>query len=207
MGQRKLTNRQEEILRFVRQELEQKGFPPSVREIGKAVGLSSSSTVHSHLRNLEKKGLIRRHPAKPRTIEVLTGKERRKPANYAPIIANPLTVLPISAQENTVTYYPLAEAWGDTEQLFLTKTENSMNEIGVGKGDLIVVSTNAFVSAQDTVVVLDGNLMRIETASKLETSSQDNNSPSILGKVLGVIKVFLSSQAPWQQEDSPGAPG
>lgn len=186
MGQRKLTNRQEEILRFVLQELEQKGFPPSVREIGKAVGLSSSSTVHSHLRNLEKKGLIRRLPAKPRTIEILADKEKRKPANHVPVLSNPLQTLPLLSPENITRYYPVAPEWGEVETLFLIKALRSYPDAKIEIGDYLVVTTNIEAAYGDIAISLEGQ--------QLCPGVIEANNNNIAGKVVGVIRLFSQVQ-------------
>lgn len=186
MGQKKLTSRQEEILRFVLQELEEKGFPPSVREIGKAVGLSSSSTVHSHLRNLEKKGLIRRHPAKPRTIEILTNKDKRKHANHIPILANPLRTMPLLAPENIIRYYPVDEEWGKLETLFIIKNLGAFPDAKIETGDYLVATTDTETIPGNVGVSLEGQQFRI--------SSINGNNNSITGKIIGVIRSFSPVQ-------------
>ena len=88
--QRDLTKRQQEILDYIRQEVHRRGFPPSVREIGEAVGLSSSSTVHSHLSALEAKGFIKRDPSKPRALEVLDFRDTERGIDYGQVFAVPL---------------------------------------------------------------------------------------------------------------------
>jgi len=91
--QRELTRRQQEILDFVRADIHRRGYPPSVREIGDAVGLSSSSTVHSHLAALESKGYLRRHPSKPRALEVLEFRDPNLAVDYGQVRAVPLVGL------------------------------------------------------------------------------------------------------------------
>ncbi|MEX2104845.1 MAG: transcriptional repressor LexA, partial [Bacilli bacterium] len=120
----KISNRQNAILDFIKNEVRAKGYPPSVREIGEAVGLASSSTVHGHLARLEKKGLIRRDPTKPRAIEILN--DIRFPQYEARIIRVPLigkvtAGSPITAIENVEEYYPLPESLvGDDSVYMLT---------------------------------------------------------------------------------------
>src|SRR5690625_7255580 len=100
----KLSNRQQAIVEFIKQEVRDKGYPPSVREIAEAVGLASSSTVHGHLSRLEKKGILRRDPTKPRAIEVLDLSEDtdvpRGEVRYAPLIGKVTAGIPITAVEN-----------------------------------------------------------------------------------------------------------
>src|SRR3954452_20782760 len=109
----KISKRQQDILDFIKNEVRQKGYPPSVREIGQAVGLASSSTVHGHLTRLEQKGLIRRDPTKPRAIEVLDLDEVQTGAPFdystvmAPIVGKVTAGQPITAVENIEDYFPL----------------------------------------------------------------------------------------------------
>src|SRR5437764_8850523 len=104
----KISKRQQDILEFIKDEVKSKGYPPSVREIGEAVGLASSSTVHGHLERLEKKGLIRRDPTKPRAIEILDGNEGGGPFAVSvarvPLIGRVTAGTPITATENIEDY-------------------------------------------------------------------------------------------------------
>src|SRR3954471_17270866 len=108
----KISNRQLAILDFIKSEVKEKGYPPSVREIGEAVGLASSSTVHGHLERLEKKGLIRRDPTKPRAIEITDGtalesSEFALSVARVPLIGRVTAGVPITATENIEDYFPL----------------------------------------------------------------------------------------------------
>src|SRR5574342_523556 len=110
----KLSKRQQDILAFIKDEVRAKGYPPSVREIGEAVGLASSSTVHGHLARLESKGLIRRDPTKPRAIEVLDFPASNIPTQNVinvPIIGKVTAGLPITAIENVEEYFPLPSSF------------------------------------------------------------------------------------------------
>jgi len=103
----KLSDRQQMIYDFIKSEVEVKGYPPSVREIAKAVGLASSSTVHGHLERIEKKGYIRRDPTKPRAIEILdrsTSNATKDMARYVPVIGKVTAGIPITAIENIEDY-------------------------------------------------------------------------------------------------------
>src|SRR3954452_11965709 len=109
---KKISKRQEDILSFIKSEVKKKGYPPSVREIGEAVGLASSSTVHGHLARLENKGYIRRDPTKPRAIEILQLEEDQIPRHKSvnvPLVGKVTAGLPISAIENIEEYFPLPE--------------------------------------------------------------------------------------------------
>ena len=110
---RELTKRQSEIYDYIKQIVQSKGYPPSVREIGEAVGLASSSTVHGHLSRLEEKGYIRRDPTKPRAIEIVT-EQLGEPINmeetiHVPVIGKVTAGIPITAVENIEEYFPLPE--------------------------------------------------------------------------------------------------
>ena len=141
----KLSKRQQDILNFIKDEVKLKGYPPSVREIGEAVGLASSSTVHGHLARLETKGLIRRDPTKPRAIEILDLDESADVINYkvvnVPIVGKVTAGIPITAVENVEEYFPLPErlAPADEHVFMLEIMGESMIEAGILDGDYVVV--------------------------------------------------------------------
>lgn len=157
--QRELTKRQQQILDFIRAEIHRRGFPPSVREIGEAVGLSSSSTVHSHLAALESKGLIRRDPSKPRALEVLDFRDTERAVDYGSVRAVPLVGQvaagqPILAAENIEATLPLpAELAGD-ETFILRVRGDSMIEAGILEGDFLVVRQQPTATDGDIVVAM-----------------------------------------------------
>ena len=142
--QRELQKRQQEILDFIRGEVHRCGYPPSVREIGHAVGLSSSSTVHSHLAALEAKGFIRRDPSKPRALEVLDFRENDRGIDYGqvsvvPLVGQVAAGSPILAAENIESTMSLpAELAGDNTFILKVRGE-SMIEAGILDGDFVVV--------------------------------------------------------------------
>src|SRR5690625_3848906 len=109
-----LSKRQQMIFDYIKSEVEEKGYPPSVREIAKAVGLASSSTVHGHLSRMEAKGFIRRDPTKPRAIEILIQSEEedipREDVTYVPLIGKVTAGLPITAIENIEEYIPIPKS-------------------------------------------------------------------------------------------------
>jgi repressor LexA len=157
--QRELTKRQQEILDFIRGEVHRCGYPPSVREIGHAVGLSSSSTVHSHLAALEAKGFIRRDPSKPRALEVLDFRENDRGIDYGkvsvvPLVGQVAAGSPILAAENIESTMSLpAELAGDNTFILKVRGE-SMIEAGILDGDTIILRKCADANNGDIVVAL-----------------------------------------------------
>ncbi len=157
--EQQLTKRQREILDFIRAKIHRRGFPPSVREIGEAVGLSSSATVHAHLAALEEKGFIRRDPAKPRALEVLDYRDTARGIDYGAVHALPLVGsvaagAPILAAENIEATLPLpAEFVGDST--FILRVQgDSMVEAGILDGDYVVVRQQATANDGDIVVAM-----------------------------------------------------
>jgi repressor LexA len=141
---KKMSKRQNDILKFIKSEVLKKGYPPSVREIGKAVGLASSSTVHGHLDRLEKKGLIRRDPTKPRAIEVLdedmAADVPKGGSVQIPVIGKVTAGQPITAVENIEEYFPLPERLVADDNVFILNVEgDSMIEAGILDGDMVIV--------------------------------------------------------------------
>ncbi|WP_304171073.1 transcriptional repressor LexA [Limnochorda pilosa] len=148
-----LSERQRQILEYIRKCVEEKGYPPSVREIGQAVGLSSSSTVHGHLNRLEQKGYIRRDPTKPRAIELLSPQHRRIPYQQVPVVGRVTAGEPILAVENVETYVPVSkEIFGDDELFVLKVRGESMIEAGILDGDWVIVRRQATAENGDIVV-------------------------------------------------------
>jgi len=150
-----LTRRQQEILTFVRRYTDAHGYPPSVREIGQALGLTSSSTVHSHLSALEKKGYLRRDPSKPRALEIL--KDERevtvKKVVPLPVVGQVTAGLPILAQQNIEDYFPLPQEFVRSEECFILKVRgDSMVDAGIFDGDMLVVRKQQTAKDRDIVV-------------------------------------------------------
>lgn len=150
-----LTRRQQEILTFIQRYTDAHGYPPSVREIGQALGLTSSSTVHSHLSALEKKGYLRRDPSKPRALEILKD-EREVPAKKVvplPVIGQVTAGLPILAQQNIEDYFPLPQEFVRSEECFILKVRgDSMVDAGIHDGDMLVVRRQQTARDRDIVV-------------------------------------------------------
>jgi repressor LexA len=157
----KLSKRQEAILDYIKEQVDLKGYPPSVREIAQAVGLASSSTVHGHLSRLEQKGFIRRDPTKPRAIEILGGEDEGsmipKPAPfYAPVIGKVTAGEPITAIENVEEYVPVpSHLAADEEDLFVLNVQGeSMIEAGILDGDKVIIRKQQTASNGDIVVAM-----------------------------------------------------
>ncbi|GAV31336.1 SOS-response transcriptional repressors [Coriobacteriaceae bacterium EMTCatB1] len=157
--QPRLTRRQEQILDFIRSEIHRRGYPPSVREIGEAVGLSSSSTVHAHLSALEKHGYIRRDPTKPRALEVLDFRDTERGVDPRAVTAVPLVGSvaagqPILAAENIEATLPLPAEFAGESTFILRVRGDSMIEAGILDGDFVVVRQQATADNGDIVVAL-----------------------------------------------------
>ncbi|KOP82236.1 transcriptional repressor LexA [Cytobacillus solani] len=202
----KLSKRQQDILNFIKDEVKLKGYPPSVREIGEAVGLASSSTVHGHLARLETKGLIRRDPTKPRAIEILDLDEGAEAINYkvvnVPIVGKVTAGMPITAVENVEEYFPLPErlAPADEQVFMLEIMGESMIEAGILDGDYVVVRQQSTANNGDIIVAMtedDEATVKRFFKEKDRIRLQPENSTmepiilrnvSILGKVIGVYR-------------------
>ncbi len=201
----KISKRQEAILTFIKEEVRAKGYPPSVREIGEAVGLASSSTVHGHLARLESKGLIRRDPTKPRAIEVLDQDDMitsKSSVIHVPLIGKVTAGLPISAIEDIQEYFPLPNKYGAAEdELFMLEIMGeSMIEAGILNGDYVIVKKTSTANNGEIVVAMteedEATVKRFykeKTHFRLqpENSSMDPilvNQVSILGKVVGLYR-------------------
>lgn len=202
----KLSKRQQDILNFIKDEVKQKGYPPSVREIGEAVGLASSSTVHGHLARLESKGLIRRDPTKPRAIEILDLEGTVQAPDYkivnVPIVGKVTAGQPITAIENVEEYFPLPERLApDAEQVFMLEIMGeSMMEAGILDGDYVIVRQQQTANNGDIIVAMtedDEATVKRFFKEKDYIRLQPENSTmepiilrnvSILGKVIGVYR-------------------
>ncbi|HZC13157.1 MAG TPA: transcriptional repressor LexA [Thermoleophilaceae bacterium] len=151
-----LTKRQREIFDYVRQYGEEHGYPPTVRDIGKAIGLTSSSTVHAHLANLEKLGLLKRDPTKPRAIEVLVDKAKAAVVpSGLPLVGQVAAGQPVLAEENIEEYVSVPPiAGGDEGQFVLRVKGDSMTGAGIFEGDYVVVRPQDTASDGEIVVAL-----------------------------------------------------
>ncbi len=157
MAELDLTKRQQEVFDFIKKYSAKYGYPPTVRDIGKAIGLTSSSTVHAHLANLEKIGLLRRDPSKPRAIELLVGKAKRAVTGALPLVGQVAAGEPLLAEENIEEYVQIPTlAGGDEGEYVLTVTGDSMIKAGIHDGDHVVVCTADTARDGEIVVALVG---------------------------------------------------
>src|SRR5215210_7403561 len=153
-----LTKRQKEIFEYVKSYGRDHGYPPTVRDIGKAIGLTSSSTVHAHLANLEKLGLLKRDPTKPRAIEVLVDKAKSlmAPAGL-PLVGQVAAGAPVLAEENIEDYVELPPiAGGDAGEFILRVKGDSMKDAGILDGDHVTVRRQQTAKNGEIVVALVG---------------------------------------------------
>ena len=156
MADQKLTTRQQQIFDFIKRYTSDKGYPPTVRDIGQAIGLTSSSTVHAHLANLERLGLLRRDPTKPRAMEVLADKAKRAivPSGL-PLVGRVAAGSPILAEENIEEYVEVSPlAGGDGGDFVLEVRGDSMKNAGILDGDTVVVRKQATATDGDIVVAI-----------------------------------------------------
>lgn len=207
-----LTARQQKILDFIRTHVQQHGYPPSVREIGNAVSLKSSSTVHGHLNRLEARGYLRRDPTKPRTIELLPkapggtmgarmrGAAVESQTRSVPVVGRVAAGAPILAVEDAQETFPLPTDWVHDDQVFMLTVEGeSMIEAGILPGDMLVVRSQQMAYNGDIVVAMLGDEVTVKRffreAGRIrlqpENSAMDPiyaKQVSILGKVIGLVR-------------------
>jgi repressor LexA len=197
----KLTKRQQEIFNYIKGYASKYGYPPTVREIGKAVGLASSSTVHAHLANLEKYGLLRRNPTKPRAIELLFDKAKRAIAPEGlPLVGQVAAGRPVLAEENIEDYVTVPDAaGGDQGEYVLRVAGESMRDAGILAGDFVVVRRQDTAEDGDIVVALVGEEATVKRFFKerdhvrLQPENPEvepirSADVSVLGKVVGVFR-------------------
>ena len=204
MSQGKITDKQREILEYIKEMILKKGYPPAVREICEAVHLKSTSSVHSHLESLEKNGYIRRDPTKPRTIEILDDDfalTRRELVNV-PVIGTVAAGVPILAEQNIEDYLPIPAEILPNKEVFMLKVKgNSMIEAGIYNGDKVIVAKQPNAENGDKVVALVDDSATVKTFYKEnghsrlqpENSSMDPiilDQVEILGKVIGLFRMM-----------------
>ncbi len=198
-----LSAKQRQILDYLKAEVREKGYPPSVREICEAVGLKSTSTVHGHLSRLEKKGLIRRDPTKPRAIEILDEDEENKKALVqVPILGHITAGNPILAVEEIEGTFPIPKEYVHDDSVFMLRVKGeSMIEAGIFDKDLILVRQQQDAQDGDIIVALIEDFATVKTfyREKDYIRLQPENatmSPiivkdvSVLGKVIGLFRKF-----------------
>ena len=155
-----LTKRQREILGYVMDSMQERGYPPSVREIGAALGLTSSSTVHSHLAALEKKGFIHRDPSKPRAIEILKDGASQPPKRVVnvPVLGRIAAGQPIFAEENIEDVFPLPRDFVREDAAFILRVRgDSMIDAGIHDGDYLVIRQQATANNGEIVAAMIGD--------------------------------------------------
>ena len=202
MSYGKITDKQREILEYIKNEILNRGYPPAVREICEAVRLKSTSSVHAHLETLEKNGYIRRDPTKPRAIEIVDDSfnlTRREVVNV-PIVGRVAAGAPLLAVENIDNYFPIPMEFMPNAQTFMLQVKGeSMINVGVYDGDIILVQQQNTASNGDMVVALVDDSATVKTFYKEDgyfrlQPENDNMDPiiveevSILGKVIGVFR-------------------
>lgn len=200
---KKLNQREEEILKFIKHNIQSRGYPPSVREIGQAVGLKSSSTVHNYLCKLEEKEYIRRDPAKPRAMEVLDEENSQfQEMIMVPVLGRVAAGVPLLAVENREDVFPLPADFAGRGEFFMLRVKgDSMIEAGILEGDLVLVRRQPDAENGAIVVAL------LEEEATIKRFYRENDhirlqpenyrlSPilvkdvKILGKVVGLVRKF-----------------
>lgn len=204
MGYGRISTKQKEILEFIKSQIINKGYPPSVREICEAVRLKSTSSVHSHLETLEKNGYIRRDPSKPRAIEIIDDEfnlTRRELVNV-PIVGTITAGQPILAVENIDSYFPIpSEFMPNTETFILKVKGESMINAGIYDGDKILIQKQSHAKNGDYVVALLDDEVTVKTFYKENgyIRLQPENEAmepiivsdlQILGIVIGLFRIF-----------------
>ncbi|MGH2847947.1 MAG: transcriptional repressor LexA [Thermoleophilaceae bacterium] len=196
-----LTKRQQEIFDFVKRYVGEHGYPPTVRDIGKAIGLTSSSTVHAHLANLEKLGLLRRDPTKPRAIEVLKDKARQAvSSDRLPVVGQVAAGSPVLAEENIEEYVPVPGIAGGEDGEFVLRVKgDSMKDAGILEGDYVIVRRQETAADGDIVVALVGDeatvkrLFREEDHVRLQPENETmepirTRDAKVIGRVVGLCR-------------------
>lgn len=199
----KISQKQQEILEYIKAEILKRGYPPAVREICEAVKLSSTSSVHAHLNTLEKNGYIRRDPTKPRAIEICDDSFQmvRNEMTSIPVIGTVAAGQPILATENIEGYFPLPVEYVPNSETFVLKVKgDSMINVGIFNGDSIFVERCNSARNGDIVVALVDDSATVKTFYKEngyyrlqpENDTMDPiivNECEILGKVFGVFRL------------------
>jgi repressor LexA len=197
-----LTKRQKEIFDFIRKYAAKTGYPPTVREIGKAVGLHSSSTVHAHLANLEKIGLLRRDPSKPRAIELLFEKAKQtiRPGNGLPLVGQVAAGEPILAEENIEEYLEIPDVIGGEDGDYILQIRGeSMKEAGILDRDYVIVRPTEDARDGEIVVALIGEdatvkrIFREKDHIRLQPENDEmepilTTEATVIGRVIGVFR-------------------
>ena len=204
MAQGKITDKQREILEYIKETILKKGYPPAVREICEAVRLKSTSSVHSHLEQLEKNGYIRRDPTKPRTMEIIddTFNLARREVVNVPLLGTVAAGAPILAQENIENYFPIPVEMLPNKEIFMLKVKgDSMIDAGIYNGDRVIVAKADTARNGEIVVALVDDSATVKTFYKEkgrfrlqpQNASMDPiilDEVQILGKVIGLFRLM-----------------
>ena len=207
-----LSPRQRQIYSFIVEEIDQKGYPPSVREIGKAVGLKSPASVHNHLKTLERLDYIRRDPSKPRAIEILDKEKKEKDFKdnfdkemiHVPIVGRVTAGIPILAEENIEDYFPVPTSFIKVrgKKLFMLEIDGeSMVNAGIEDGDYVIAQQQNTANNGEIVIALIDNRATVKRFYKredyVELKPENPNYDPILvknvklmGKVVGLFRNF-----------------
>jgi repressor LexA len=200
MVELKLTKRQQEIFDFIKRYSARHGYPPTVRDIGKAIGLTSSSTVHAHLANLEKQGVLRRDPTKPRAMEILDKAKKAVVPPGLPLVGRVAAGAPLLAEENIEDYVEVPQiAGGDDGEYVLKIQGDSMKDAGILEGDYVVVHLTETARNGEIVVALLGEEATVKRFFKERDHirlqpENDALEPiltrdvQVLGRVVGVFR-------------------
>ena len=204
MSAGKITAKQQEILDYIKKEILKRGYPPAVREICEAVHLKSTSSVHSHLETLEKNGYIRRDPTKPRAIEICDDSFQmvRTEMVSIPVIGTVAAGMPILAEENIESYFPVPAEYVPAGEAFALKVKGeSMVNVGIHNGDQVFVKACTTAKNGEIIVALVDDSATVKTFYKEDghirlQPENDTMEPiivddcKILGKVFGVFRVM-----------------
>ena len=206
-----LTERQRQTLQFIAETVAERGYPPSVREACEALGLASSSTVHSHLQALQRKGYIKIDPTKPRAIEILFDPEtgiaaERRPAKSVPLLGRIAAGTPILAEENVEEIYPMpADLVGDGNVFMLEVNGDSMIDAGIHDGDFVVIRQQPTAHSGEIVAAMipsdhgdaeatvktirhRGSAVFFEPANERLQPFEAPQGTEIIGKVVAVLR-------------------
>lgn len=205
MAYGRITAKQKEILEYIKSQILNKGYPPSVRDICAAVNLKSTSSVHAHLETLEKNGYIRRDPSKSRTIEIIDDNfnlARREVVNV-PLVGQVAAGQPLLAVENISSYFPIPSEYLPNVEIFMLKVKgDSMINMGIYEGDQIIVMKQNVAENGDVVVALIDDSATVKRFYKEnghirlqpENDFMDPiivNECEIIGKVIGLIRLNI----------------
>ncbi|MGI6071960.1 MAG: transcriptional repressor LexA [Lachnospiraceae bacterium] len=204
MSKDKISQKQQEILEYIKSETLSRGYPPAVREICRAVGLKSTASVHAHLSSLEEMGFIRRDPSKPRAIEIIDDDFAlmRREISNVPMVGTVAAGEPLLAAENITDYFPIPAAMLPNDPVFMLRIRgDSMINAGILDGDMVLVRQTSSASNGDMVVALVDDEATVKYIYKenghcrLQPDNPDYDPiivphVTVLGKVIGVFRLF-----------------